>query len=397
MRKRTPRKWTFEKVKETIESPSGNGCTLITTQDEYISGSEKLKIRCKCLEPFETKILNFIHKKKPKKQCNNCGKKMKITPIEEIIHYIQSNSSCTFIKVVSKKYSGYKSKLLLKCECKELFKVSFNEFKNGSKTMCNKCNKHVNWDTLSVKEYIEIKSKSGCTLIGEYRGHRNKIKLKCRCSEHFPIAWSQFLKGQHHCKKCSNLVRSKRLRLSYKALKNIANSKGCKLSCDYNQYKNNSSIISFQCTCGEIFSTTIKSFTDKHNPKDCCDRCSNFEKKSKGSIKIKKYLIRKNFNFEQEYTFKDCRNILPLPFDFAVFENGELKCLIEYDGKQHFEPVKFWGGKEAFLYRKKNDAVKDNYCKNRDLNLIRIPYWEYNNIVMILDRIFRRKSDKITQ
>ena len=59
--------------------------------------------------------------------------------------------------------------------------------------------------------------------------------------------------------------------------------------------------------------------------------------------------------------------------------------LIEYDGKHHFEPVQFGGmpikeAKNNLKKQIKNDTLKDVYCKENNIDLLRIPYWEYEDI-----------------
>ena len=60
-------------------------------------------------------------------------------------------------------------------------------------------------------------------------------------------------------------------------------------------------------------------------------------------------------------------------FDFAVFNNNQLYCLIEYDGRQHFSFKDNWNGVEddfkRLLYI---DNLKNNYCKRNNLKLIRL-------------------------
>ena len=58
--------------------------------------------------------------------------------------------------------------------------------------------------------------------------------------------------------------------------------------------------------------------------------------------------------------------------------------IIELDGIQHFEPVEFFGGEEGFKSLQERDAIKTNYCKENNIDLIRIPYWEEKNIKSIL-------------
>ena len=44
--------------------------------------------------------------------------------------------------------------------------------------------------------------------------------------------------------------------------------------------------------------------------------------------------------------------------------------LIEYQGKQHFSSIDFWGGEEKFLERKNYDKMKEEYCNNNNIPLI---------------------------
>ena len=77
-----------------------------------------------------------------------------------------------------------------------------------------------------------------------------------------------------------------------------------------------------------------------------------------------------------EYRIKDF-NILS-PFDCAIFNQETLLCLIEYDGEQHFKPIEFFGGEEAFQKQQERDQKKDEWCKENNIPLLRIPYTDYD-------------------
>jgi len=79
--------------------------------------------------------------------------------------------------------------------------------------------------------------------------------------------------------------------------------------------------------------------------------------------------------YKHEYKIPDCKNIKTLRFDFAIFNNdGTLKHLIEYDGEQHFEPIKHFGGLTAYEQRKARDEIKNKYCKDNNIPMTRLPY-----------------------
>ena len=87
--------------------------------------------------------------------------------------------------------------------------------------------------------------------------------------------------------------------------------------------------------------------------------------------------------FEEEYTFPDliATSGRPLRFDFAVFDKDRrLSFLIEFQGKQHYQPVEYFGGKRGMQKQRYNDSMKRRYCIKHNINLVVIPYWEEDNI-----------------
>ncbi len=143
----------------------------------------------------------------------------------------------------------------------------------------------------------------------------------------------------------------------------------------------------FECTkCGShIFRMTP---TNKSDIESChCPACSD-KTQSKGEATIEKYLKSNLKDYQKQYRFDDCFYKKTLPFDFAIFyPTGKLKCLIEYDGEQHYKFIKHWhGDEEGFKLQQLRDKIKTEYCKNHNIKLIRIPYTEFNNIEQILTK-----------
>jgi hypothetical protein len=102
-------------------------------------------------------------------------------------------------------------------------------------------------------------------------------------------------------------------------------------------------------------------------------------KESKGEIYIRKILNNLNIKFKPQHKFSDCTNKKELPFDFYLPEHNTC---IEYQGEQHYKPVKHFGGAIKFLKTKTNDSIKLKYCLNNDIKLIII-----NDIDKIYDII----------
>lgn len=65
---------------------------------------------------------------------------------------------------------------------------------------------------------------------------------------------------------------------------------------------------------------------------------------------------------------------------------------IEYDGKQHFKAVDFFGGEKGLIETQKRDKEKNNYCLKNGIYLFRIPYTDFERINQILSEIFKEKS-----
>ena len=89
------------------------------------------------------------------------------------------------------------------------------------------------------------------------------------------------------------------------------------------------------------------------------------------------FLKNKNIGFVDQKIFENCKNIKHLKFDFYL---PRYNICIEYDGKQHFESIKFFGGEKTYKYMEINDKIKNIYCKNNNIRLLRIKYTEYNKI-----------------
>lgn len=130
-----------------------------------------------------------------------------------------------------------------------------------------------------------------------------------------------------------------------------------------------------QCSCGNVIIVSNTHLKLKHTQSCGCMTGSI------GANKIKNILLENNINFISEYTFSDF--ISPkngkYRFDFAIFKDQNLIELIEFDGAQHFSPQKgYYEGQ--FETIKEHDKIKNDYCKKHHIKLIRIPYYEIEEI-----------------
>lgn len=109
-------------------------------------------------------------------------------------------------------------------------------------------------------------------------------------------------------------------------------------------------------------------------------RCP-FCRESKGEKDILKYLDKHDIKYIRQYRYEDCKDTRTLPFDFYL---PDYNTCIEYDGELHYKTIDFYGGDEELKKQQCRDNIKTHYCKNNNIKLIRIPYWELKNINKIL-------------
>jgi hypothetical protein len=108
---------------------------------------------------------------------------------------------------------------------------------------------------------------------------------------------------------------------------------------------------------------------------------------SKGENEIRKYLIKNNIKFIQQYKFPNCKHIKKLPFDFYL---PNMNMCVEFNGEQHYKPINAWGGIEKFKTIKLRDKIKINFCCENKIKLLIIKY--DTNIVKILTNFISNAS-----
>ena len=123
------------------------------------------------------------------------------------------------------------------------------------------------------------------------------------------------------------------------------------------------------CECGNSCTVRKSQLLDS-SAKSCgCLR-------STGEMIIAKILLKEAISFKKEISFNDLKGTKGglLFFDFGIYQDNKLRYLIEYNGKQHYEPLEYFGGEERFLNQQENDRRKIEYCLQHKIPLIIISY-----------------------
>lgn len=201
----------------------------------------------------------------------------------------------------------------------------------------------------------------------------NKTKVQIIYPEHgvFHIRPDMHIGSKQGCRKCHD----DKLRLDKKTfIKRARNIHRNRYDYFLLNYKNNRTKIKINCPKHGEFEKNIQN----HLNGSGCPKCKN---KSIGEEKIEKYLNENNILYQYNYRFENCKNKLPLPFDFYLKEKN---ICIEFDGIQHFKSSKLFGGEEKLQKRKENDKIKNEFCKKNSIKLLRINYKQIKYINKIL-------------
>lgn len=257
-------------------------------------------------------------------------------------------------------FNGNRKKMKIRCREHGVFEqIYFNHIKGCG---CMQCGGR---KQLTTKEFID-KSK----LIHpnkftydkvSYVNNCIKVTLSCIvCCKDFDQEPSSHLMGCG-CPYCAGTKQSNTEEFIIKA-KRIHND-------DFNYdrvlYVNKNEKVIIKCNvCQNDFLQT----PDNHLQGNGCPHC----KKSRGERLISHMLKDNQIEFIYQKSFIDCQYKRVLPFDFYI---PKVNVIIEYDGVQHFESVKHFGGEKKFEICQIKDEIKNKYCEDNKIKLIRIPYW----------------------
>lgn len=258
------------------------------------------------------------------------------------------------------------------CDCGNICYKSTAQLKNGNTKSCGCLHKE---RTRKANKKNLVGQKFGKLLVledtGITRAESVVYKCLCDCGKTTTVRSRDLITGHTKscgCYKLEQLSNQRRLKLVNKKFGNLL------VLEDMNIKQRDSYLHKCKCDCGNIVYIPTNNLTSGHTQSCGCLKMSH------GEQKIMQLLQQNNIKYITQKTFNNCYFSKPnclLRFDFYIKDSH----LIEYDGVQHFKySSSGWNTKENFEKTSQRDAFKNQWCKDNNIPLIRIPYTHYDDL-----------------
>ena len=253
-----------------------------------------------------------------------------------------------------------------RCNCGNEFDVIADNLKKRPNMTCNECAVKRRGD----KQRIDVVgNKYGRLAILEIipNTRPTKVRCKCDCGNVYIGVQTDIVTGHTHS--CGCLHKERTSESNTKDWTGVVSNYGVEFL--YQDTMNDKGQWLWKCkcgVCGNEFTALPAKINNGHITSCGCAL------QSSGERYILSILKELNASFIDQYIFSDCKYKQLLRFDFAIFDNNKLLYLIEYDGKQHFEPIDWFGGLKGFEETQIRDNIKNEFCQKNNIPLLRFPY-----------------------
>lgn len=341
----------------------------IEVLNKYINRRTKVKSKC-LIDNYEWEVdpMSLLNGH----GCPKCAGVAPKTHKEFIEELFLVNPNITVLDT----YINSHAKVSVKCNIDgHIWKVQPYSLLNGRG--CPKCGKVY---SMSHEEFVdEMKLiNNQIEITGIYHSLNKKINVKCNVDGHTWLASPQQLLRGDMCPVCRRNQQSERQKKPHDTF--VKEMKDINPNIEIvGKYVSSSIKILVRCKLdnNEWLVTPNNLLKGSSCPKCIKNTESNGEKL------LAEYFLANNIKFERQKEFDDLVGLRggKLKYDFYL---QKFNTLVEFDGIQHFQPVDYFGGLKVFKVQKYHDNLKDNYAKANNYNLIRIPYWEINNLNEII-------------
>jgi very-short-patch-repair endonuclease len=261
------------------------------------------------------------------------------------------------------------------CDCGNIKIVSGRDLKSSNTISCG-CYKR---DVYS-KNYCKDETGNiygNLTVLKRYGINKHGSAtwlVKCKCGKEYVLSGSK-LRNAHptKCKECSNKKYWERDDYDISG-----NKYGFLTPISFIKTGNEKGCWNCRCDCGNTVVVEERNLRYGRVLSCGCMR-------SKAESKTRRILLKNKIKFVSQKTFNQCKYKIKLRFDFYI---PNMNLCIELDGRQHFESHEFFGGEITFKERKLRDKIKNEYCKENNIKLLRVPYTKFD----IIEEIFKENN-----
>lgn len=375
------RKLTYDIIKKEFEEQD-----YILVSNEYINSRQELEYICKKHKHRGIQKIKYANFQSGSR-CAFCQIEEGHPPnhLPEIIYKEETEN----MGYIYKGINYIKGKAVIDFVCKNhlekgIQQANWTSIRSG-KCSCGICN-GINKTTEEFKKEI-YEILPDIDVVGEYIGARKRIKCKCKICKHEWNPLSYNLKSGFGCPICADKLTGLKRRTSveFKMDKLIKMHPEIefltcpKLSTDY---------VECRCKkCNHEWRATYVNMT-KTTKTTGCPMCAG----SNSEIKLINIIKNIGLKYETQKTFDDCRYIHKLPFDVYLIDYN---VLIEFDGEGHYKPIPRGNmtqedAENELKLIKIRDNIKTDYCIKNQISLIRIPYWERDDMeYFLLDKLIK--------
>lgn len=362
------RKLTQEEFEEKVKQVH-NGKIIVLSK--YINSKAKVHFKdIRCGHDWWSAAVNCYQRGSG---CPICRAKYG-TRIKSTSQVKKELNDCTNeeYEMVTSFHGMKKSIILVHNKCGYHWKTKLDSVINKGHR-CPNCSHHCKLTTEDFKQQVISSIGNDYTVLSEYKNSATKIKMRHEvCGTEYEARPNSIVYKHSRCPKCFGNPKH-----TQEEVQQIITDKLGPEFKVVSQYHNNKKPITiehvpmkhtFTTRLGAIIAGSIS-----------CPICSESHMESI----TRQYLIVHNITFESQKRFPDCRYQRKLPFDFYLPEDN---ALIELDGWQHFKDIPYFNQHEGLTERTRRDAIKDKYCTDNGINLLRIGYSELDNLTNDLDK-----------
>lgn len=257
------------------------------------------------------------------------------------------------------------------CDCGSMVVVKGTALRSGNTKSCGHCSRQHHEDligqvfgSLTVLEYA-----------GTDKWGKAKWKCKCECGNTHEVTTNLLRTGKTTSCGCRKGGREDLTGQSFGKLRIER----------YSHTENKKAFWFCKCSCGGSIVVDTQSLK-RGNTSSCGCLVS------KGEDMVRNILNEKGVSYITQKTFSDLKDKGLLRFDFAIQDLDKI-WLIEFDGYQHFNSGGGWNTDQHLEDTKRKDKIKNDYCEQHSIPLLRIPFYKtYNEIKQMIDNFLKEEN-----